>query len=146
MASAPHGPWQPLQQQRVFGHEAASVGAARRFAECTLAGWGIADRVDDVRLCVSELITNALVHGDPNAGDILVRFRMRDLLVRVEVHDTVTALPEQRTPDDGSDTGRGLLLVAACADGWGVEPHTSHKIVWAEFKVDAAAKIGGIAC
>nr|WSZ97289.1 ATP-binding protein [Streptomyces sp. NBC_00857] len=146
MAPTPPNPWQQPPRQRAFGHDTASVGAARKFAEHTLDAWGIADRVDDVLLCVSELATNALLHGASDTADILVRLRAIDHLVRVEVHDSSSALPEQRFPDDDSDSGRGLLLVTACADGWGVDRHPDHKVVWAEFKIETTVAMKVIAC
>jgi anti-sigma regulatory factor (Ser/Thr protein kinase) len=124
----------------------SSVGEARKFAGETLDEWGITDRVDDVRLCVSELATNALLHGTSGSGGILVRLRAADHLVRVEVRDNRSALPEARIPDDESDTGRGLLLVATCADGWGVDRHADHKVVWADFKIDTTDAMRVIAC
>ncbi|WP_265582705.1 ATP-binding protein [Streptomyces ferrugineus] len=122
------------------------MSEARKFAEQTLDDWGITDRVDDVRLCVSELATNALLHGTPGSGGILVRIRTGDHLVRVEVRDNSSALPKQRFPDDESPTGRGLLLVAACADGWGVDRYAEHKVVWADFKIDTTEAMKVISC
>ncbi|MGP4085402.1 ATP-binding protein [Streptomyces sp. KR55] len=147
MAPSPLSPWQqPPPRQRAFSHDISSVGEARKFAEQTLDDWGITDRVDDVRLCVSELATNALLHSTSGSGGILVRLRAADHLVRVEVLDSSSALPEQRFPDDECDTGRGLLLVAACADSWGVDKLADHKVVWADFKIDTADAMKVIAC
>ncbi|MFF4573126.1 ATP-binding protein [Streptomyces sp. NPDC001410] len=114
------------------------MSEARKFAERTLDDWGITDRIDDVRLCVSEVATNALLHGTSGNDGILVRLRAADHLLRVEVLDSSSALPEQRFPDAESDAGRGLLLVAACADDWGVDRYVDHKVVWADFKIDTA--------
>ncbi|TQK45290.1 anti-sigma regulatory factor (Ser/Thr protein kinase) [Streptomyces sp. SLBN-118] len=138
MASDPRAPGQPLARQWAFDHDPASVRAAREFAKGTLADWGIADRCDDVRLCVSELATNAVVHGDGSATGFLLGISVADHLLRVEVHDTGPGLPQRREPDDDSDSGRGLLLVSKYADGWGTERTGQHKVVWAEFKIIAA--------
>lgn len=126
-------------------HGSLSARSARRFTEQTLADWGITERLDDVRLCVSELVTNALVHGCPDTGSILLRFTVREGLLRVEVRDGVAGVPQQGHPGDDKESGRGLLLVGACADGWGVERQTTHKIVWAEFKIHAAPVIAELA-
>ncbi|MFE5738849.1 hypothetical protein [Streptomyces celluloflavus] len=45
--------------QRFFEAHPESVRQARKFASTTLAGWDLAERVDDIRLCVSEPATNA---------------------------------------------------------------------------------------
>jgi anti-sigma regulatory factor (Ser/Thr protein kinase) len=142
MGPTPSSAERSTPRQRVFVHGEVSVGAARMFVEHTLAEWRISDRVDDIRLCVSELATNALVHGTPKATGFLVQLSKDGQLVRVEVHDTSSALPAPQAPDVDSDSGRGLLLVAACADGWGVEPYADHKVVWAEFKNDVTSTVG----
>ncbi|NUR01824.1 MAG: ATP-binding protein [Streptomyces sp.] len=146
MAPPPQSPRQQPPIARALSHDPASVGVARKFTERILDTWGISDRVDDVLLCVSELTTNAVLHGVPGVAGLLVRLRVSDQLLRVEVHDSSPVVPEQRYPDDDSDTGRGLLLVSACADGWGVDRHADHKVVWAEFKIDAPVAMKVIAC
>jgi hypothetical protein len=45
--------------QRFFEARPESIGQARTFTTETLAGWGLLGRVEDVRLCVSELATNS---------------------------------------------------------------------------------------
>ncbi|WP_432122767.1 ATP-binding protein [Streptomyces sp. S1] len=56
-------------RQRRFPRARSSVPAARTFALEALAEWGITDRRDEIRLCVSELATNALLHGVPAVAD-----------------------------------------------------------------------------
>jgi anti-sigma regulatory factor (Ser/Thr protein kinase) len=90
-----------------------------------------------VLLCVSELATNALVHGVPPGRGFLLRLVPydEDGGVRVEVHDSgdgVPALPRQDVQEPG-EGGRGLLLVSELADKWGVEARHPGKIVWCEF-------------
>jgi anti-sigma regulatory factor (Ser/Thr protein kinase) len=90
-------------------------------------------RVRDVRLLVSELVTNAVRHANLTASD---RIRLVvDLLthvLRVEVHDPgagfVLREPE---PDPERPSGWGLYLVAELADRWGVDSHPS-TLVWFE--------------
>ncbi|MBQ1099514.1 ATP-binding protein [Streptomyces sp. b94] len=126
----------PSPRERLYRRERRSVPAARAFAREALAEWGMRERADDVVLCVSELATNALLHGVPPGRGFLLR-----LLpygdgdgVRVEVHDSgdgVPAMPqaEEREPGEG---GRGLLLVSELADKWGVGERGPGKIVWCE--------------
>ncbi len=119
-------------QARMFARGARSVGKARDFvAAAVCAG----DRADDIRLCVSELATNALRHT-PAGHCFLVRVRAEEHLVHVEVHDAGGGEPHVCTPADTDDRGRGLLLVAALADDWGTADRTGPgKSVWAAFKL-----------
>ncbi|WP_406253554.1 ATP-binding protein [Streptomyces atratus] len=121
--------------QRFFGARPESVGQAREFASETLAVWGLSERIDDIRLCVSELATNALVHGTVADHGFLVRLDAEDDVVRLEVHDSRRRRPEPRQAADTDCSGRGLVLVAALADEWGVQDRTPlGKIVWSCFK------------
>ncbi len=123
----------PHPRDRFYGRARSSVPAARRFAHRSLAHWGLAawERSADVSLCVSELATNALVHGVPPGRGFLLRLTYDRVLVRVEVHDSGTGVPQiTEEPDEG---GRGLLLVSALADKWGVGERSPGKVVWCEF-------------
>ncbi|WP_438293146.1 ATP-binding protein [Streptomyces sp. HUAS TT7] len=126
--------------QRFFTTRPESVGQARAFADTALKGWGRTARAEDVRLCVSELATNAVVHGTAPGHGFLLRIDADDEVVRVEVHDTRRGQPQAREPAATDLSGRGLMLVAALADGWGVEDrHPTGKIVWSCFKAGAAS-------
>jgi anti-sigma regulatory factor (Ser/Thr protein kinase) len=113
--------------------ERRSVAAARGFARTALAAWGWGARADDVTLCVSELATHALVHGVPPGRGYLLRLWLQDqgTSLRVEVHDSGDGKPCLRDPE--GESGRGLLLVDALADTWGVGPREPGKVVWCEF-------------
>ncbi|GAA3799706.1 ATP-binding protein [Streptomyces chiangmaiensis] len=123
----------PPLRERFFRRERRSVPAARRFAHETLTGWGLAEAGcrDDVLLCVSELATNALVHGVPPGRHFRVFLRYDRAVLRVEVHDSGPGVP--RVLDEADEGGRGLLLVAALADKWGVGERELGKVVWCEF-------------
>lgn len=121
--------------QRFFESRPESVRQAREFASTTLTGWDLAERIDDIRLCVSELATNALVHGTVSGHGFLVRLDAQGDVVRLEVHDSRRRRPETRQAADTDVSGRGLILVAALADGWGVQDRTPlGKVVWSCFK------------
>jgi serine/threonine-protein kinase RsbW len=86
-------------QERFYQRERRSVPAAREFARAALAGWGWASRADDVLLCVSELTTNALLHGvPPGRGFLLHLSRHAGGIVRVEVHDSGDNRPRLSAP------------------------------------------------
>ncbi|WP_432068541.1 ATP-binding protein [Streptomyces sp. C10-9-1] len=121
--------------QRFFEARPESVGQARTFATEALADWGLPDRAEEIRLCVSELATNALVHGTARGHGFLVKLDADEEAVRVEVHDSRRQHPEARQAAGTDTSGRGLVLVNAFADGWGVEDRTPvGKIVWSCFK------------
>ncbi|MBA2809861.1 ATP-binding protein [Streptomyces sp. KM273126] len=137
----------PSPRERFYRRERASVPAARSFAREALADWGVRERAYDVVLCVSELATNALVHGVPPGRGFLLRLLplRYDGGVRVEVHDSgdgVPAVPQAdvREPGEG---GRGLLLVSELADKWGVGERDPGKIVWCEFAGSRPSSPGG---
>ncbi|MFW6691907.1 ATP-binding protein [Streptomyces sp. MAR4 CNX-425] len=120
---------------RQFARSARSVGHARDFVVSRAGAAGHADRVDDIRVCVSELVTNALVHGTPRGRQFRVQVTVEDDAVRVEVHDASAAPPHLRHPAATDDHGRGLHLVDALADEWGTADRTGPgKVVWATFK------------
>ncbi|MEU0855770.1 ATP-binding protein [Streptomyces griseofuscus] len=124
------------QRDQFYTRARRSVPAARRFAEWSLSYWGLTDweRSADVLLCVRELATNAVVHGVPPGRGFLLRLCHEAALVRVEVHDSGTGVPAVAHPtlDEG---GRGLLLVSALSDKWGVGQRSPGKIVWCDFAV-----------
>lgn len=121
--------------QRFFDARPESVGQARTFTTETLVEWGLLGRAEDLRLCVSELATNALVYGTAPGHGFLVKLDTDEEVVRLEVHDSRRRYPEARQAADTDTSGRGLILVNALADGWGVEDHTPlGKIVWSCFK------------
>lgn len=127
---------QSLTEKRFFDARPASVGRARTFAVEVLTDWGLLDRAEDIRLCVSELATNALVHGTERGRGFLIRLDADQEVVRLEVHDSRRRpRPELREAADTDVAGRGLTLVDALADGWGVEDREPlGKIVWSCFK------------
>lgn len=121
--------------QQFFDARPESVGQARSFTSEALADWGLPDRAEEIRLCVSELATNALVHGTVPGHGFLVKLNADEDVVRLEVHDSRRQHPEARQAAGTDTSGRGLILVNALADGWGVEDRAPvGKIVWSCFK------------
>lgn len=107
-----------------------AVAEARRFASRTLGEWGgDGELLDTVLLVVSELVTNAVLYGYGTAG--LLLHREGDELL-VEVSDRSAAVPAARVTHDESEIGRGLHIVEAVSNAWGVRPHApgGGKVVW----------------
>ncbi|MDT0455462.1 ATP-binding protein [Streptomyces sp. DSM 41527] len=126
-----------------YCRERRSVSRARQFARTALADWDLDHLADDVLLCVSELATNALLHGvPPGRGYRLCLSLDEGGLLRVEVHDSGAGEPRLPVPlpcdggegEDEGESGRGLLLVSALADAWGVDERVPGKIVWCAFR------------
>jgi anti-sigma regulatory factor (Ser/Thr protein kinase) len=84
--------------------------------------------MDDVRLVVSELAANAVMHAQTRYH---VRLRVGPT-VRVEVTDASPTLPVVQSSSDSGRGGRGLAIVNALAQQWGVDPLPDGKIVWAD--------------
>lgn len=108
---------------------------ARLLTVAHLASWGLpSQRVEQV---VAELASNAVLHGRVPGSDYRLTLTVENRTrVRVEVTDTRgEALPSSGRvpPPDDAESGRGLLLVEALADAWGVEAGPPpRKTVWAE--------------
>lgn len=117
-----------------LARDPASARAARRFVRDALAG-ADDDVEDTVTLLVSELVTNAVVHG---GSEVEVLVRLQPGTVRVEVTDSSETALAPRVADDEDISGRGLSLVDSLARRWGVEPAAGGgKKVW--FEVDRIA-------
>jgi serine/threonine-protein kinase RsbW len=125
----------------LYPRDRRSVAVARDLTRVTLTEWGVTERSDDVLLCVSELATNALLHGVPPQRCFRLDLALIDAVLRVEVHDSGPGeirIPAP-APAPESEHGRGLLLVAALADDWGVRERDPGKAVWCDFAVRASA-------
>lgn len=104
----------------------AAPSAARRAVADAL---GHHARCGDVLLCVSEAVTNAVVHARTR---LRVTVREDGPLVRVEVTDEVDTAPVLRAPAPGTASGRGVALIDRLATRWGVEQLVGGKTVWFE--------------
>jgi anti-sigma regulatory factor (Ser/Thr protein kinase) len=92
-----------------------------------------ADHLDDALLATSEVVTNAVLHGD---GSVTVRVWVDGTVVRVEVADGGSAVPRPSADlgGDQAEDGRGLFIVDAVTTRWGVTPEHPGpgKTVWFE--------------
>ena len=107
----------------------ASIASVRRFAVASCRDSPLAIVCDTVALLVSEIATNALVHG---LGDVQVRVGTVGDRLRVEVFDDSPVLPRQRAAGLLEEGGRGLALVESLAAEWGVDRVGAGKVVWFE--------------
>jgi anti-sigma regulatory factor (Ser/Thr protein kinase) len=107
----------------------AELAPARRFVRSTLGRWGLANEADHLELAVSELVTNALLHG---AGEIDVTVELHGDRVRLTVGDEGFG-PEPirfREPSSTGDGGWGLRLVDGLSDACGAHRVPGRTLVW----------------
>lgn len=119
-----------------FEAEPASALRARDFVCLLLIEHDLPHLVDDMRLIVSELATNAMRHA---RTPFIVTLQNTGASVLLTVEDgspTVPALANR--PDPLDPGGRGLSIVAFLSDDWGVTSgRDGSKSVWASFDVRA---------
>lgn len=105
-----------------------STRDARRLVRRTLVGWCDDEQLDAVALCVSELVTNAVVHAG-SAPRILVH--VRPPVIHVEISDDSDAGPVVRGASTEDTSGRGVSILSALSDRWGWRRRSGGgKTVW----------------
>ena len=113
--------------KRSFPAEVTSVAAARAFAAEQLRAEQ-AELVETMKLIVSELATNAVLHATSTFEVAIERVRGG---VRLEVTDGGDGQPQMRELGPTSTSGRGLHIVETLADAWGWSDNGVTKTVWA---------------
>ncbi|MEU4350159.1 ATP-binding protein [Streptomyces sp. NPDC023838] len=127
---------------RVFRRRIAATRRGARLARLLsiqqLAEWGVprgSVASDAAALIVAELAANAVVHARVPGRDFELVLILRAGGLRIEVTDTRAdkhPVAASAPPPD-AESGRGLLLVQALAERWGVaEGAAPRKTVWAE--------------
>ena len=112
----------------------SSVGAARRFIAARTAAWSFPEpAADQLVLIGSELVTNAVLHA---RTELTLTLELRENRVRISVKDRSKAPATLRHYRADALTGRGLGVVAALSDRWGVSTAPDGKVVWAELRAD----------
>ncbi|MGW7043882.1 ATP-binding protein [Streptomyces avermitilis] len=125
-------------------HDPRAPGIARATLRTVLAAHGLTELTPTAELLASELLTNAHLH---TKGPYALRIRSTEPdRLRVAVWDTDPRVPpgfgqegaSVVVPDREAENGRGLHLVRACADSWGVSVlrelgvSKGGKLLWAE--------------
>lgn len=93
---------------RLPGRDPVHARHARRRARALLAAWGLGEQASLGELVVSELVSNAVCHGDT---PIWMRLSAGGGDLRVEVHDGGAGRPVRKQVGDGDECGRGLELL-----------------------------------
>jgi anti-sigma regulatory factor (Ser/Thr protein kinase) len=115
-----------MTSARRFRCEPASVPAARRFVRDLLRKQP-GDVLQAAELMATELATNCVQHAQTDFELTITRTQGQ---IRIEVRDTGAGSPVPRSPTPRERTGRGLRIVEAMADSWGIEPSSRGKTVW----------------
>lgn len=123
-----------------FDGAPTSAAAARRFVASQISDLSVEAR-EKITLMVSELASNAIRHaqtrfrvGVERTGDV----------VRVEVTDSGSGDPVRQSPEPTEPSGRGLRIVDALADEWGVHhARKSDKTVWFTLDVRSVRTLAG---
>lgn len=120
----------------VAEHEGLWVGRIRRIGAAKLHHWGLSELVDDAESAISELVTNALLHG---TGDrVSFRFLLSVNVRALEVDDGSPERARINAADPDDENGRGMFIVNALSNLCGVSPDGTK--TWCTFTIPTAAR------
>lgn len=118
----------PSERSITLAAQLSSVTTGRHFARDVVNEWGLEQFVDDVQLGTSELVANAVRH----AGTEVTLTLRKDIALIIEVVDGHRELHRPFSPhlDLAAENGRGLQIVAAISDDWGISSVDGGKCIW----------------
>ncbi|MGN6330643.1 MAG: ATP-binding protein [Motilibacteraceae bacterium] len=135
----------PRSRHYVLPATVTSVTRARNDVRALLREWRLTAVEDDAALVVTELVGNAVRHG---RGEVKMVVLLHDHHLRLEVHDAgqvvpVAAVASARTTrpehEQGhGENGRGLRIVEALTERWGIVEHGSGLLAWCEMALPDA--------
>jgi anti-sigma regulatory factor (Ser/Thr protein kinase) len=128
-----------LVHRFVLAGEEREVSLARRTVVDKVRAWGVPlndDAADAIRLVASELVGNAVVHGE---GSVTVTLYHRPGRLVIDVLDDNPVAPQMSCAQADDESGRGLALVELLASRCAWEPVGQGKRVWAEIALPKAA-------
>ncbi|MCC2275446.1 ATP-binding protein [Streptomyces sp. ET3-23] len=117
-------------------HEGQWVGRLRRIGAAKLRHWGIPSLVEDAELAISELVTNALLHG--KGDQVAFRFLLAADVLALEVEDGSPEPAHVSTADPYDENGRGMFIVSALSTLCGVS--TDGTKTWCTFTIPTAPR------
>ncbi|MEU4348133.1 ATP-binding protein [Streptomyces sp. NPDC023838] len=133
-----------IRRLELFGTKGV-VTRCRDFTALALADWGWTtatdkedrERVDDVLLLVSEVVTNACLHA---GGPRELVLRHADGHLRVEVADGSPTAPARSPRAPSLPGGHGLMVLDRLAGDWGSTQLGTGKVVWLEVALPSRAR------
>ncbi|MFI9261444.1 ATP-binding protein [Streptomyces sioyaensis] len=124
-----------------FRVRARAISAVRRHAAATLTEWKLGGLIEDGILITSELATNAVLHAKGTGDYFELALRRPNGVLVLEVADSYQwRMPELHKPAPDDLSGRGLFLVDALSENWGVRPRNPGKTVWAHLAINRVAQ------
>ncbi|MEV8016197.1 ATP-binding protein [Streptomyces sp. NPDC086554] len=131
MPKPPEAPSRTWSYGLLIPHDPRAVGVVRATIRSILRAARLNCIVDTVELLASEIVTNAY-RNSPTDTYVTMERTPDDFRVTVWDHGpTVPGLARAEAPPDAyAESGRGLPLVDACADEWGVRDYPHGKAVW----------------
>ncbi|WP_459249630.1 ATP-binding protein [Streptomyces youssoufiensis] len=126
-------PEQPWSYGLFIPHDPRAVGVVRATVRSVLRAGGLNSLTYKAELLASELVTNAYRNAH---ADAFVSMDWQPGDFRLTVWDTGARLPVPRAAAVGDECGRGrgLAIVEAGSDDWGVERYDGGKAVWFSLK------------
>ncbi|MFI1828358.1 ATP-binding protein [Streptomyces sp. NPDC020412] len=117
------------------------VSIARRSVVERVRAWGFMDEetTETIRLIISELVSNAVVHGE---GPVTITVLGRPSGLLIDVRDGNRDAPRTGSFGTENEHGRGVALVDALAVRSGWEPLGHGKRVWAEVALPRVRSVG----
>jgi anti-sigma regulatory factor (Ser/Thr protein kinase) len=109
-------PLTAMREQSVsccLDREPTEVRHARDETRKALFGWGLGDHADLADLIISELVTNAICHGE---GPVKARISYASGHLHMQVHDDGPGRPVTRQATTEDESGRGLALIEGLLD------------------------------
>jgi len=124
-----------MRMKQSFDSSHESISAARTFVTSIVSDAHVEVR-ESVAVMVSELATNALVHAASGFDVVVDRF---ESTITVAVTDWGDGSPELRSPGSTEPHGRGLRIVDALSDEWGVVSTSDEaKTIWFRLRVHSS--------
>ncbi|MFI6693106.1 ATP-binding protein [Streptomyces sp. NPDC050433] len=115
-----------------FTAEPRVVARVRRAMRLHLSLWGLSELEDMAQICVSELVANVINHVGPGTP-VTLAVSTDGAHLRIELTDPDTrAMPMLLAPASGTESGRGLIILDAVAERWGVISRADSKVVWCD--------------
>lgn len=124
-----------------FRVRARSISAVRRHVTTALTDWKLGHLTEDAVLIASELTTDVVNHAKGTGDYFELALRRRSGILVLEVADSYQwQMPELHKPALDDLSGRGLFLVDALSENWGVRPRNPGKTVWAHLAIHHVAR------
>ena len=131
-----------LHQRHVrLTREPVAAAEARRQVRAAICAWKIPVDLDIAVLLTSDLVTNAIMHGDGKTITLVIRCSRGHL--RMDVYDRSRSLPRAVDEPTVTETGHGLVLVATLSTEWGSFLTPAGKVAYFTLAFQSDLPLGG---